>query len=515
MRIISISILLIFVLTRGFSQGQIIQKENITPNNVISIGGISIFNDSLYLLLPSNIRYNKKDVEASEANTISQKYQVWDIYYYNLDSGLLVNKSSRWNTANASPNGFTILDDSTVIYVNNKLKLESNNPEIRPLFSHLNQGKTGFADPFFDKMKHRIYFSSNLEGGKGKMDLWFIEYEKNKLLFVRTAGNMNTSLNEISPSVVDDSVFVFSSEGILNQYDICFYNLKTGNLIHREETPSENEYFTLAPKKGIVYFMVPKGKMNTLWKGFWSVEKKEDIENISSLEVKEIPKTAIETGMELPREDTNEDLEIKMKNYFGPAKYQLTPFMQDSLSRLAKLLKNNPDMNIVICGHASPDGPDNLNMMLSYYRANEAYKCLIANQVDEKRIFRIYAGENLLSDAYNARMFSIFTTTESDLPRIDVVYKLGEKEKKEEILNRFGSNTDEMEYVKYATKKQLPVGGANIILIPVKDIHIVKKGETLYSMAIQYGIKLQALIEANHITPESFKIGDIVLIPGQ
>jgi outer membrane protein OmpA-like peptidoglycan-associated protein/LysM repeat protein len=515
MKTIYVTIVILLLLTTGYSQKQIVQKEEITPGRVTAIGGISIYNDSLYLLLPANIRYNKKEIESSEAKIISQKYQVWDVYYYNVDSGLLENQSLRWNTINATPNGFSILDDSTVIYINSKYKLESNNPDIKSLFKPLNQGKATFTDPYIDKKHDRIYFSSDREGGKGKMDLWYIGTKKNEPVKAFSAGEMNSTLNELSPSVVDDSILVFSSENNINQYDVSFYNIKNNEWIFTEVTPSENEFFALAPKKGTIYFMVPNGKRQTLWKGYWAVEKKENIENISSIAVKEIPKSVIETGLELPIEDANEDLEIKMKNYFGPAKYELTPLMRDSLSRLATQLKNNPDLKIVICGHASPDGPENLNMMLSYYRANEAYKSLVSNQVEENRIFRIYAGENLLSDTINLRMFSIFTTTESDLPAIDVVYRLAKSENKEELLKRFGTNSDEMEYVKYAVKKHLPVQGNSIILIPVKDIHIVKKGETLYSMANQYGIKLQALIEANNITPETFRIGNIILIPGE
>jgi flagellar motor protein MotB len=515
MKTLSAFIMVSLFLLKGFGQEHIFQKENITPHKVTSIGGISFYNDSLYLLLPANIRYNSKEVESSEAITISQKYQVWDVYYYNLDSGLLINKSSRWNTANASPNGFSIMDDSTVIYINNKMKLESNNPEIKRLFRLLNAGKTSFSDPFADNKHQRIYFSSDIAGGKGKMDLYYTVADKQEPFKAITAGEMNTSFNEISPSVVADTILVFSSESSINQYDINFYNLKNEELIYTEKTPSENEYYTLAPNKGLLFFMIPKGKINTLWKASWLVDKRVDIENITSLEVEEIPQTAIETGMAMPLEETDEDLNFRMKNYFGPSKYQLTPLMQDSLARLAKLLKNNPGMNIVICGHASPDGPDNLNMMLSYYRANEAYKCLLANQVDESRIFRIYAGENLLNDTINLRMFSIFTTAESDLPQIIVVYRLGQNENKAEILKRYGSNSDEMEYTKFAVKKQLPVGSGSIILLPVKDIHFVKKGETLYSLANLYGIKLQTLIEANNISPESFRIGNIILIPRQ
>ncbi|HNW52335.1 MAG TPA: OmpA family protein [Prolixibacteraceae bacterium] len=499
-----------------YGQKSVFQKQNVTPAGVISIGGICFYNDTLYLLLPSNILYNGKAAEASEANTISQKYQVWDVYQYNRSTGMLVNKNSKWKTKNASPNGFALLDDSTVVFINEKNQLESNSPEYRKLFKSLNQAKSSFTDPFADLKNHRIYFSSDLIGGKGKMDLWYAESNGDSRMNVFPAGNMNSPNNEISPSLVDDSIMIYSSGNEKGQYDLTMYDLKNRKQISKEVSP-ENEYFTACPQHDTVYFMIPKGKLHTLWKASWTIRRNESIgkiENIEAMKVEEIPvQPREEAELEKPREESKSDLNVNMTNYFGMAKYELTPLMKDSLVHLAQLLKGNPGMNIVICGHASPDGPDNLNMMLSYLRANEAYKWLLANQVEASRIFRIFGGEYLYSDRITARMFSIFTTTEADLPSEMVVYPLKSGENKEEVMKRFSFASDEMEYAKFAVDRQLPVDDENLLLLPVKDIHIVQKGETLYSTSRNYGIDLKVILTANNLDEKSFQIGQVVLIP--
>jgi outer membrane protein OmpA-like peptidoglycan-associated protein len=513
MKTIFIIILFLFFLTTGYGQKIIIQKENITPKEITTIGGISFYNDQLFLLLSSNILFPENETKASEAKTITQKYQVWDVYSYDPVSRKLENENSKWNTANASPNGFSILDDSTVIYINNQMKLESNNQTLKELFKQLNRRRASFTDPFADKKQHRIYFSSDMEGGKGKMDLWYIETNKKEPVEAINTGNMNTPVNEICPSLQNDSIIVFSSNSNDNRYDICFYDLKNNSLIHREETPLDNEYFVLSPTKGNLFFMIPKGKKQTLWKGSWSTKREENIENISPLKVEEIPTLNKETDLEQSIENNPEEFNIKMTNYFGLAKYDLTPFMKDSLNHLAVLLKDNPSMNIIICGQASPDGPENLNMMLSYYRANEAYKWLISRNVKANRIFRIYGGEYLFNDTIKARMFSIFTTNESDLPGTMVIYPLLGNDNKNEMIKQFGISSDEMEYIRFALKKQLPVEKENLLILPVKDVHIVQKGETIYGIALKCGIDAKRLSEANNLTDESFQPGKIILIP--
>lgn len=515
MRTICIIIFFLFLLKPGYGQKIIIQKQNITPIGITSIGGISYYNDQLYLLLPSNILFPENEAKASESKTITQKYLVWDVYSYDQVTQKLENKNSKWNTSNTSPNGICILDESTVIYVNNKMKLESNNPELNTLFSQLNRSKACFTDPVTDKKHNRIYFSSDLEGGKGKMDIWYVEMGGKEPFKAINAGMMNTTANEICPSLPNDSIMVFSSNMVDNHYDIFFYDIINSSIIHQEDTPSENEYFTLAPKNGILFFMLQKGKNHSLWKGFWSTKRESNIENISPLKVEEIPILNKETDLELAAENNQEEFNIKMTNYFGLSKYDLTPLMKDSLTHLASILEDNPGMNIIICGHASPDGPENLNMMLSYYRANEAYKWLISHKVNEDRIFRIYGGEYLFNDTIKARMFSIFTTIESDLPKTMVVYQSKNNENKDKLMKIYNIDSDETMYIKYVLKKHLPVDNDSLILLPVKDILIVQKGKTINDIAYQYKIEVEKLTDAISLEGETTIVGKIIMIPIQ
>jgi hypothetical protein len=307
---------------------------------------------------------------------------------------------------------------------------------------------------------------------------------------------------------------VFSSDTNNGQYDICIYNLKNNEFTHREETPGENEFYTISPRPGKIYFASLFNGKSTLWKGNWSIVKRENITSITPVDVNEIQlPPSSEPEMEKVEEEVTGDMDINLTNYFGPAKYALTTLMKDSLNNLAVQLLNNPGLNIVICGHSSPDGPDNLNMMLSSYRANEAYNWLISRNVDPGRIVRIYGGEYLYSDMLKSRMFSIFTIPESDLPEKIVVYPLKKNENKEKILKQFGIDQEELDYLKFTFKKQLPVDKSDILLLPVKDIHIAQKDETLYGISRQYQIEQKKLAEANNIEGVTIIIRKVLLIP--
>jgi hypothetical protein len=88
-------ILFIVVCLSGFSQTVNFKREDITPYGVTEIGGAMFFNDSIYLLIPANIRYGGKTAETSESKLISSKYKVWDIFKLDQTTGILENRSKK------------------------------------------------------------------------------------------------------------------------------------------------------------------------------------------------------------------------------------------------------------------------------------------------------------------------------------------------------------------------------------------------------------------------------------
>jgi len=511
--------LLIFITACLSGFGQLIKfdKENITPAGVTEIGGVGYYNDQLYLLLPANIRYVGKTAVASESKSIAQKYRVWDIFLVNDSTGELENVSKTWPTPDASPNGFCIVDDTTVVYSNNKSQLVSNNPIFNTLVGKVNNSKYHFTDPAWDNQHKQLYFASERPGGKGGMDVWHIETEGSNPGLPVNAGSINSTANELSPTLPNDTILLFVSNRKNNSYDIQMYDQTKEQIVATDNTPGINEFFTIAPHKGLLYYIATANKKQSLWKGSWTNIRQENIEQIAPAQTKEIPIVEKQPEPELvkPAEIPTDDPDFRLTNYFGLAKYDLTPLMKDSLNKIAEMLNQNPTLNIVICGHASPDGPENLNMMLSYYRANEAYKWLLSKNVTTNRIFRIYGGEYLYTDSVQARMFSIFPVKEAELPKQTVVIPknmLGDESK---LYPQYKTDSDETDYWRFILQKQLPVDEQSLILLPVKDIHYVLKGETIYSLAKQFGSTPEKVIKANNMKDESMQHGSILFLPGK
>ncbi len=494
------------------AQQYTMQKANISPNMLKSIGGISLYNGKLYILLPANISYDKKIIEASESKTIAQKYAVWQIYHWDYKNETLTNMSEQWQTKNASPNGFAIVNDSTVVYVDSKMKLQSNQGHFYNTIKSLSKNKNNFADPYWDQKNKHLYFSADIDGGKGGMDIWYIDINNQKTPI--NLSDVNSPHHEMSPAITANNNIVFTSNKQNKQYNIFVFNTKTQTLIFSEKTQT-SELFTNSERNDTITYAQVSANGFRILQGLLVRQKEEKIDKIEPAMRETIARKPDnkDLNIALPAKKTESSKDYSVTNYFGLAQYELTQVMQDSLNKIVDVLENNPALNIIICGHASPDGPENLNMMLSYYRANEAYKWLKKKNVDNNRIFRIYAGEYLLTDTRQARMFSVFTTFETDIPEQTVITPKIKNHSSQKSYELYGSDTENADYLRYVVKNNLPAIDSDLLILPVKDVHIFEKGQTLYSIAKQYNTKHNIVIEANQLDINKIADGDVVFIP--
>ncbi|MBN2263403.1 MAG: OmpA family protein, partial [Prolixibacteraceae bacterium] len=509
-----IIILSILFFNRAFSQNLILETEDITPAGIEKIGGISTLNNGVYLLLQSNLIFEGKAIEASEAINIAQKYPVWDVYQYNIDSRQIESRAEQWPTKNAAAKGFTLANSAHVIYVDSKNRFTSNNPELKNALTELYQSKIVFADPYL--CNNKLWFSANLPEGFGGMDIWFIEKNGSHWGKAINAGaTINSVANEISPAVLNDSMLVFSTNNSNSNYDMFFYDLQKKQMLHQHETPNSNEYFTAFAPDSSLYYVSETEQGFKLYKSTLTDARQPEVKLIEAPVVEKI-ETATETkslaNIAPVEQITNEELNIQMTNYFGVARYELTPFMKDSLTRLAQTLKQNPDQYILICGHASPDGPENLNMMLSYYRANEAYNWLIEKGIDKTRIYRVYGGEYLFVGSQKARNFSIFTFQYPDLPEQIALYPISKSDKPDQILLNFGTDTDDQSYHRYQLNKFLPVDNEQLLLVPISLLYFAKAGENISEIARKYNIPPFKLKQINNIQTDILNSDKVLFV---
>lgn len=74
--------------------------------------------------------------------------------------------------------------------------------------------KDKMYNPFITNRGTRLYFSSKMEGGKGGMDIWYMELEKDGVSWSKpvNAKEINTAANEDFPFVDINNMMYFSSD---------------------------------------------------------------------------------------------------------------------------------------------------------------------------------------------------------------------------------------------------------------------------------------------------------------
>ncbi len=84
---------------------------------------------------------------------------------------------------------------------------------------------------------------------------------------------------------------------------------------------------------------------------------------------------------------------LKKRIHFAFDSSELSSQAQKTLKAKAKILKKNPELNIVIEGHCDERGTDEYNMALGERRARAAYEYLILLGVDADRMNLVSYGE--------------------------------------------------------------------------------------------------------------------------
>ncbi len=520
MKILLVILISIYFIPLVFSQEPDFRRYDITPLNVNEIGGLNTYKNSHYMLISTSVFFSDRMRESSESRSIRQKYDEWEIHSFVPDT-VKGNMNSMWSIKNASPNGFSILDDNTVVYIDKQRMIRSNDPVIDKQIRNLLDKKFKYSYPFVSNNSKKIYFSSDMPGGIGGFDIWYIEKEGYMWSEPRNAGeSINSVNNEYNTLQINDTVMVFSTDRKMGKgVDLIFYNtLKNKVFDVNSNINSEfDEVFVCYKDALSILVNTRKNGVDKIYSVRWYQERKEEdviiatnenllpskIENINDKPVDVTPKVV----------EVEEPENMSLTKFFELKQYDLTPQMIDSLTGIANKLLNDKLQNILICGHASPDGTDFINMMLSYYRANTASDWLIAHEVPKESIFRIYGGEYLFAETISARRFSLFSLNMIDIPNQMVVIKMDNPNQLNTILERFNFDYDEAMFIKKELSYLLPVDHQNLVLVPVSDLFFTKEGDTLFSIAKKYGMSMEKIKKVNGMKSESISANQWIYIP--
>lgn len=126
---------------------------------------------------------------------------------------------------------------------------------------------------------------------------------------------------------------------------------------------------------------------------------------------------------------------------------------------------------------------------------------------------------NLTSNILNIGQVLIIPGTNVTPPSSGNTYIVKSGDSLWKIANNFGVSVDDIKNVNNLTNNNLSVGqvlvipGGNVPTTP-SQTYTVQRGDTLYKIASNYGISVDALKIANNLTSNVLSIGQILKIPG-
>lgn len=167
--------------------------------------------------------------------------------------------------------------------------------------SQNNGGKWGKSEPFFLNSTEysvghvtltsdasTIFFISDMPGGMGGTDIWKCTLNGDKWGNPENIASLNTTENEMFPTLINDSILFFASEGWpgYGGLDIFMSRVKDGNWI----TPVNMHAPVNSSFDDFALTAAPGSDLNKLWNGFFSSNRpggfgNDDIYAFRSLEM--------------------------------------------------------------------------------------------------------------------------------------------------------------------------------------------------------------------------------------
>lgn len=240
-----------------------------------------------------------------------------------------------------------------------------------------------------------LYFSSNRRPNKGGKDLFMSEITvlDNGLLKFSNVKNLgdtiNTFFDETAPFIhPDGKTLYFSSDGHpgMGGLDVFICRMDSNN---NWSLPANMGYplntvrnemgfcTNLSGDKG--YLSAPKSNLATANMVIYEVSLPKQVRPNPTLFIKN--KDSVQFSQISPGEN------IVLNNIlFDFNDHKLVNESISELDKLAKILKDSPELNIIISGHTDSIGPATYNQELSMKRAVSVSEYLISKGIDKNRI---------------------------------------------------------------------------------------------------------------------------------
>lgn len=274
----------------------------------------------------------------------------------------------------------------------------------------INDPSYSIAYPSLSADGKTLYFSSDMPGGYGGMDL----YKSQKVASgewsapTNLGKGINTQGDEVYPFIDANNNLYFSSNGLggLGGFDI-FKATQTegifGSLINMD-TPTNSD------KDDFGYIIAKDGKSGYFTSNRANGKGGYDIYCFSDeaksvapavLTVADVPKPA---SVDLPvQRDRKGRMTITLRKiYYNVGKWDLLPASYGELNILADYMLKNPELKVEVGSHTDSRGSDASNLTLSQKRSQSVVNYLISQGIASDRMFaRGYGETELLNRCRN------------------------------------------------------------------------------------------------------------------
>lgn len=234
----------------------------------------------------------------------------------------------------------------------------------------------GMFNPTFGNNGQRLYFSAQLDGGKGGSDIWYVDRKGNNIWSApKNMTEVNSDREEDFPSVVGDSMFYFTSDrsdtlGGSNLYKMLFNGSPVPQMVAAEfNSGSDDKNFVVA--EGIPFLISNRGGGDDIYRPAVFIPEPQMVDT-----------TPVDTTpLKVARPDFRTcvfyfeyDKAFMIESYDAEFKYILDFINEDSTSVFK------------ITGYTDERGTVNYNLPLSKNRARAVYNRLVKMGVSAKRM---------------------------------------------------------------------------------------------------------------------------------
>ena len=238
----------------------------------------------------------------------------------------------------------------------------------------------GMYNPAVGNKGKRIYFSSQLEGGKGGFDIWYIERKPdNKTWFApKNMPDVNSERNEDFPQLVGDTMFYFSSDRAdsLKGSNI-FKKLMKGKFAHAPQmvvgqfnSDANDKNFVAA--ENVPFLISNRAGGDDIYRPNLLVPEPEPVDT-----------TPV---------DTTPQLKVVRKDfrtcifYFEYDKTSMIDSYEAEFKYICDFINEDSTSIVQITGYTDERGTVEYNMTLSKDRANVVFDRLVKMGVNAKRL---------------------------------------------------------------------------------------------------------------------------------